>query len=75
MIPRQSSGSGMHVHYARNRIDITSVLKAMDRWILIAAVIFLITEVFALVALWSPNWITSYDGRGECEMRGEIERI
>ena len=65
----------MHIHYARNRTDVSSALKAMDRWIIIAAVFFFITEVFALVALWSPNWITSSDGRGECEMRGEIKRI
>ena len=57
----------MHVHYARNRTDVSSTLKTMDRWILIAAVFFFTTEVFSVVALGSPNWITSYDGGGKRE--------
>lgn len=57
----------MHIHYARNRTDVSSTLKTMDRWILIGAVFFFITEVFSLVALASPNWITSYDGSGKPE--------
>ena len=58
----------MHIHYTRNRTVVGSVLKAMDRWIVIAAVFFFTTEVFSLVALGSPNWITSYDGNGRCEV-------
>ena len=56
----------MQVHYTRSRTDVGSVLKTMDRWILIAAVFFFTSEVFSFVALGSPNWITSYDGSGMC---------
>ena len=56
----------MHVHYTRSRTDVGTVLKTMDRWILIAAVFFFTSEVFSFIALGSPNWITSNDGSGEC---------
>lgn len=51
----------MEMYSVRVRPDVGSLVKTMDRWLLIAACFFMTTEVFTLVALVSPNWITSSD--------------
>lgn len=52
------------MYSVRIRPDVGSLVKTMDRWLLIAAGFFMTTEVFTVVALVSPNWITSSDDSG-----------
>ena len=52
------------MYSVRIRPDVGSLVKAMDRWLLIAASFFITAEVFTVVALVSPNWITSSDDSG-----------
>ncbi|XP_065898417.1 uncharacterized protein C16orf52 homolog A-like [Dysidea avara] len=56
----------MQMYSVRIRPDVGSLVKAMDRWLLIAASFFITAEVFTVVALVSPNWITSSDDSGSC---------